>query len=142
MENLPGACERRFEGVDAFRRIKVAALCFLYVNYINSDQKWENYNCVLCSLDLEETTYHLIFECPFSTRCWNFVGISWDHAIRFSDTIQKARMECQHQFFMEVFVISAWEIWKQQNAQIFRGTQASFESWKSCFARTVKLHVH
>nr|TKV96070.1 hypothetical protein SEVIR_9G405600v2 [Setaria viridis] len=35
-----------------------------------------------------------------------------------------------------------WEIWKQQNAQIFRGIQASLESWKSCFAQTVKLHVH
>lgn len=28
--------------------------------------KEENYNCVLCSLNLEETTYHLIFECPQS----------------------------------------------------------------------------
>lgn len=102
----------------------------------------EDYKCVLCNLNLEETTYHLFFECPFSTSCWNFVGISWDHATSFFDTIQKAKMECQHQFFMEVFIISAWEIWKQRNAQIFRGTQASFQSWKTCFVDTVKLYLH
>ena len=56
---------------------------------------------MLCSLNLEETTYHLFFECPFSTRCSNFIGISWDHVISFFDTIQKAKVECQLRVFME-----------------------------------------
>nr|TKW31918.1 hypothetical protein SEVIR_2G137700v2 [Setaria viridis] len=86
----------------------------------------DNYNCVLCNLNLEETTYHLFYECPFSSRCWNFV----------------AKMKCQHQFFMEIFIISAWEIWKQRNAQTFRGTQGSFRYWKICFVDTVKIHLH
>jgi hypothetical protein len=46
---------------------------------------------VLCNLNLEETTYHLFFECPFSTRCWNFVEISWDHVINF-DLTQNANI--------------------------------------------------
>uniref|UniRef100_A0A0A9BKY2 Uncharacterized protein n=1 Tax=Arundo donax TaxID=35708 RepID=A0A0A9BKY2_ARUDO len=36
--------------------------------------------------------------------------------------IQRARAACQHQFFMEIFTIAAWEIWKQRNTKIFRGT--------------------
>uniref|UniRef100_A0A0A9BWZ5 Reverse transcriptase zinc-binding domain-containing protein n=1 Tax=Arundo donax TaxID=35708 RepID=A0A0A9BWZ5_ARUDO len=102
----------------------------------------DDYSCVLCNLNLEETTYHLFFECPFSTRCWNFVGIQWDHAAAFFDTIQIAKTACQHQFFMGILIITAWEIWKQRNAQIFRGTTASFQSWKQCFIHTVQLHVH
>uniref|UniRef100_A0A0A9D7I7 Reverse transcriptase zinc-binding domain-containing protein n=1 Tax=Arundo donax TaxID=35708 RepID=A0A0A9D7I7_ARUDO len=94
----------------------------------------DNYNCVLCNLNLEEFTYHLFFECPFSTRCWNFIGIQWDHSLPFFDTIQTSRAACQHHFFMEVFIIAAWEIWKQRNAQIFRGTQATFQSWKQNFS--------
>lgn len=94
------------------------------------------------SLNLEETTYYLFFECPFSTRCRKFVGISWDHVISFLDTIQKAKVQCQHQFFMDAFIIAAWEIWKQINAQIFSGTQPSFQSWKICFVHTVMLHLH
>jgi hypothetical protein len=35
----------------------------------------DDYNCVLCNLNIEEYTYHLIFQCPFSARCWNYLGI-------------------------------------------------------------------
>jgi hypothetical protein len=43
----------------------------------------DDYNCVLCNLDIEEYTYHLIFQCPFSERCWNYLGIHWDHGLYF-----------------------------------------------------------
>jgi hypothetical protein len=39
----------------------------------------------------------------------NCVGISYNYGIRFFDTIPKAKMECHHHFFIEVFIISAWE---------------------------------
>jgi len=39
----------------------------------------------------------------------NCVDISFNYATRFFDTILKAKMEHQHHFFIEVFIISAWE---------------------------------
>jgi hypothetical protein len=38
-----------------------------------------NYNCVLCTANREETTFHLFFFCDFSTRVgniWALYGIS------------------------------------------------------------------
>jgi hypothetical protein len=34
-----------------------------------------NLNCILCDRGCEETTYHHLFDCPFSLECWNYVGI-------------------------------------------------------------------
>jgi hypothetical protein len=84
----------------------------------------------------------LFFQRPFSVACWNFLGITWDHNIPFFETIQKAWSQCCHNFFMEVFLIAAWEIWKQKNTRIFRNTTPSFRSWKLCFIATVKLQMY
>uniref|UniRef100_A0A0A9BPN3 Uncharacterized protein n=1 Tax=Arundo donax TaxID=35708 RepID=A0A0A9BPN3_ARUDO len=43
---------------------------------------------------------------------------------------------------MEIFIITAWEIWKQRNAKIFCGTTPSFQSWKQCFVSNIQLHLH
>jgi hypothetical protein len=101
----------------------------------------DNYNCVLCDLNNEESMYHLFFQCPFSTECWN-LDIHWNHDIYFFDTIKEAKKNCQHDFFMEVFTIAAWEIWKQRNDKIFRGINPSLQSWKANFCSTVKLNMY
>jgi hypothetical protein len=97
---------------------------------------------VLCNLDIEEYTYHLIFQCPFSERCWNYLGIHWDHGLYFFDAIMKAKREWQFDFFMEVFAIAAWEIWKQRNEKIFRGSAPSFQAWLRSFILTVNQQVY
>jgi hypothetical protein len=75
-------------------------------------------------------------------ECWNFLGIHWVHELYFFDTIIKAKRESQHDY-MEVFSIAAWEIWKQRNAKIFRGTPTSFfQSWKINFLGTVKQQMY
>lgn len=33
------------------------------------------YSCVLCNTGHEETLFHLFFECPFSTSCWQSISI-------------------------------------------------------------------
>jgi hypothetical protein len=50
-----------------------------------------DYNCVLWSLNVEELSYHLIFQCPFSSNCWSYLGIFWDHHLCFFDTLKKAK---------------------------------------------------
>jgi len=45
-------------------------------------------------------------------------------------------------FFMEVFIISAWQIWKQRNNFIFSRGQPSFLAWKTGFIDEARLQVH
>jgi hypothetical protein len=90
-----------------------------------------DYNCVLCNLNVEELSYHLIFQCPFSLECWSYLGIFWDHHLYFFDTLKKAKADFSLSFFMEIFSIAAWEIWKQKNGEIFWGLVPSFSGWRS-----------
>jgi hypothetical protein len=60
----------------------------------------------------------------------------------FFDTIKKAKRECQHEFFMEVFTIAVWEISKQRDDLIFRDTPPSFHSWKVNFISSVKQQLY
>ena len=38
----------------------------------------DDYSCVLCNTNLEETYLHLFFECPFSQECWDNIPINWN----------------------------------------------------------------
>jgi hypothetical protein len=62
-----------------------------------------DHSCTLCNLNCEETTYCLLFECPFSVECWNFVGIQWDHALDFFHMVANTR----NQFTIP----SSWKFW-------------------------------
>jgi hypothetical protein len=62
---------------------------------------------VLCNLNIEELSDHLIFQCPFNSDCWDYLAFSWDHNLQFFDTIQKAKQEFNSTFFMEIFSIAA-----------------------------------
>ena len=44
--------------------------------------------------------------------------------------------------FMEIFVTSAWRIWKECNHKIFQGIPLSFGSWKERFNKDFSLLEH
>jgi hypothetical protein len=102
----------------------------------------DNYNCVLCNNNTEETAFHLFFSCPFSQSCWQHLGISWDFSLEFFQMMHQAKLQYQSTFFMEIFTIAAWEIWKQRNNFIFDRGRPSFVSWKSSFCVEAKLQAH
>ena len=78
-----------------------------------------NYNCALCNHNVEETALHLFFTCPFSQACWQHLGVQWNLAMDFFHMLLHAKEGFSNPFFMEVFIISAWQIWKQRNNFIF-----------------------
>lgn len=51
----------------------------------------DDYNCVLCNLACEETSFHLFFECPFSQACWPSIPIIWNTNLSALDMILQAR---------------------------------------------------
>jgi hypothetical protein len=58
----------------------------------------------------------------------------WTTAYYFFAMIKRAREECPHDFFLEIFSIAAWVIWKQRNDKIFRAQAPSITSWKEKFS--------
>ena len=101
-----------------------------------------NYNCVLCNHNVEETALHLFFTCPFSQACWQHLGVQWNLAMDFFHMLLHAKEGFSNPFFMEVFIISAWQIWKQRNNFIFSRGQPSFLAWKTGFIDEARLQAH
>jgi hypothetical protein len=64
-----------------------------------------DYSRVLCQASREETTFHLFFLCPFSQECWRSLHIAWNFSLDFFSMMEKAKRNCHHGFFMEVFLI-------------------------------------
>jgi hypothetical protein len=68
------------------------------------------------------------FECQYSNACWRYAGIIWDHSTGFFQMLEKARGLFGYPFFMEIFSVAAWEIWKKRNGKIFRGEAPALTS--------------
>jgi hypothetical protein len=74
------------------------------------------YSCLMCNHPPEETIEHLLFHCPFSTSCWDCLNISWlQHGDRLH-IIDQGRRIWKKPMYMEVFMVGAWNIWKEINA--------------------------
>jgi hypothetical protein len=55
--------------------------------------------------------------------------------------MEDAKAHFHNNFFMEVFIIGAWLIWKQRNDWIFNRSRPSFQSWKLGFIKEVNLQA-
>ena len=100
-----------------------------------------NYNCVLCNNNVEETAFHLFFSCSFSQACWRFLGIHWNLTSDFFQMMMQAKQQLRNPFFMEIFIVASWHIWKQRNNFIFDRGRPSFISWKTSFYEEAKLQA-
>lgn len=76
-----------------------------------------NRTCVLCQSSADETILHLFFTCRFSKLCWQRLGIQWSNSLDTVDLLTHARRNFGNDFFMEIFIIVAWHIWKQRNRE-------------------------
>ena len=55
--------------------------------------------------------------------------------------VSQASQNFQHSFFMEVFLIAAWELWKVRNAVIFDNAQPTVHLWSVKFREQLVLHL-
>ena len=101
----------------------------------------DDLTCVLCNANYGETRLHLFFLCPFSIRCWQYLGIEWNNNLEFFQMITLARLIFAHKDFLEIFFLADWHIWKQRNGFIFQNIQPSFQAWRSLFVKVVLLHM-
>ena len=81
---------------------------------------------------------HLLFLHLFVISNGHAFGASGFHILR----MQHAKLQYHNPFFMETFIIAAWQIWKQRNNFIFDRGRPSFGSWKSSFCEEATLQAH
>jgi hypothetical protein len=55
--------------------------------------------------------------------------------------MHNARQNSASSFFMEIFMIAAWLIWKQRNDYIFNRGQPTINSWKFSFLQEAALQT-
>jgi hypothetical protein len=55
--------------------------------------------------------------------------------------MEEARSHFSSNFFMEIFIIEAWLIWKQRNDFIFSRARPSLRSWKLGFIKEASLQA-
>jgi hypothetical protein len=98
--------------------------------------------CVLCSASTEETIEHLFFECAFAKRCWDKLRIVWISEDDIHRRILITRQQAGIPFFVEIFLLAAWELWKLRNMTVFDGVQATFARWIRNFKDEAALQSH
>lgn len=79
----------------------------------------QDYNCVLCNANVEESLFHLLLDCPFASQCWSFINIQVDPNLDPFENLQNCKDQLQVPFLMEIIVLMCWIIWKARNDLIF-----------------------
>jgi hypothetical protein len=99
---------------------------------------WPNcYFCQLCNRNLE-TSWHLIFECPFTRRIWTSIAqwpgcaalepIRWEGASSLSEVwlLMNASTKEEHRKgFRSLFILICHEIWRERNRRVFEQRAAT-----------------
>lgn len=107
-------------------------------HYDNGD----DFTCLLCGRNIQETLEHMILTCQFSEGCWAKIGVDWpDFHNRFV-ALQNTQTIWPNPFFIETFYTAAWSLWKERNNKHFRGVAPSITSWFQRFKEDLGLLQH
>lgn len=102
----------------------------------------DDYSCILCSCNLNESWEHLFFNCSFSWWCWRLLSISWSQLASCLDRIVDGRHKFCQCIYREIFLICCWAIWVHRNEVIFYGVPISLARWKHLFKSEFSLLLH
>jgi hypothetical protein len=99
----------------------------------------QDYSCILCNANVEESLFHLFLDCPFAVQCWAYIDIQVDADLNPFQNLQNFRDQLQVPFFMEIIILMCWSIWKARNDLIFRQMNPSFLLTKQNFLDDLQL---
>ena len=101
-----------------------------------------SYNCVLCALDTEETSQHLIWDCPFALGCCDSITTERFRGISIYDEVMNNRVAFPRGVAMEITIMGAWHIWMQRNDYIFHARRPSITNWRRRLKKDLILLEH
>ena len=80
----------------------------------------DNYTCVLCPCQEDETIEHLFLNCPFAQQCWSCIGLQIQLHLDPMAILVDLGRQIAESFFMEVIMLMSWSIWTSCNNFIFK----------------------
>ena len=92
-----------------------------------------NFDCLLCGQHIEETVEHLFFYCTFSQACWRSLVFHWSMHDKRLTLISHQKTTQPRKLWMDIFLTSAWSLWKERNNHHFRKIKPSVAAWKQRF---------
>lgn len=98
-------------------------MILLLSDRLNTRDMLDKRHCarILCNGEHRVTRFHLFFFIsPFSIRCWQHLGIVWNHNLDFFQMVVLARLWFGRKGFLEIFSIASWHIWKLRNGHMCR----------------------
>lgn len=61
----------------------------------------DNYNCVLCNEQAEETIEHLFILCPFASEAWQSINLNVNPEVQPLQNLEILRAQINQNFFMD-----------------------------------------
>ena len=99
----------------------------------------QSYSCVLCNLDIEETSLHLFWDCPFALNCWNSICHGKNRGISVTDECMLSMATLPKEIATDIVIMGCWNIWMQRNGKIFKGIQPAETSWKHLLKKDLQV---
>jgi hypothetical protein len=97
---------------------------------------------MMCDNPPEETLEHMLFQCPFSLSCWQSLGVHFDPTGDRLHIAESWKNTWHKPFFMEIFLLASWNIWKTRNSLLFDGITPTFLAWKMKLRNDLQLLLH
>jgi hypothetical protein len=91
-----------------------------------------SFECVLCSLHVEETLEHLFLECSFAQTAWGLLNLNPPLGPLF-ETLESFKVQLGVNFFMDIIIMLSWCIWMERNDFIFKHKQPAIVSVRDRF---------
>ena len=99
----------------------------------------DDYTCVFCTCQDDETITHLFLNCPFSQQCWISIGLHIQSNLGPLAVLEDLRRQIAEPFFMEVITLMSWSIWNARNNFIFKNEAFSIQGTKKCLHKGICL---
>lgn len=101
----------------------------------------DDYTCVFCTCQDDETITHLFLNCPFSQQCWISIGLHIQSNLGPLAVLEDLRRQIAEPFFMEVITLMSWSIWTARNNFIFKNEAFSIQGTKNAFIKEFALVI-
>ena len=102
------------------------------------NMKLEDYTCVLCTSQTEESLFHLPIDCPFASTCWNQLGLQIKPQMNLFQNLEIFRRQHHVPFYTEIIILMCWTIWQTRNGLILATSSHQFKMPKGLSSLTLR----
>ncbi|KAJ1266954.1 hypothetical protein BS78_07G019400 [Paspalum vaginatum] len=100
-----------------------------------------NSNCTYLPRHKNNSSIHLLLQCPFAQDCWGLLGLSVPVNCSLTEALDTFKADLGVPFLMELVIFMSWSIWLTRNSFIFRGIAPSLNSCLFTFVEVFSVSL-